>query len=267
MSEYLIQEDTMKFIADATRQKAGITDEMTPERIIDELYLLETDTDTGAPATGVTFYDYDGTVLYSYTVREARALTALPNGPSHDGLPFAGWTHTLDEVNSTMKCLDVGAMYTPTTTKLTLNVTTAKTITVYFSQTVSRGVSIHWNDFSNHTVEGTGARSLSYYYDVGQHTIEFEVTNGYLYLGLQDTEGILHKPTFAGDYGDNLLLTDVVIGANTLFANNFFPFLACENLKTVILRKGLTSIPKQTFSHCTNLKFCVIPNTVKSIYS
>ena len=36
----------------------------------------------------VNFYDYDGTLVASYTLSEAQALTALPNGPTHEGLIF-----------------------------------------------------------------------------------------------------------------------------------------------------------------------------------
>jgi hypothetical protein len=34
----------------------------------------------------VTFYDYDGTLLHSYTVKEAQALTELPELPKQKGL-------------------------------------------------------------------------------------------------------------------------------------------------------------------------------------
>lgn len=59
MAEYLIQDNTLKNLATAIREKAGITDEMTAEDMIKNIYLLETDTDTGAPAYGVTFYDWE----------------------------------------------------------------------------------------------------------------------------------------------------------------------------------------------------------------
>lgn len=34
----------------------------------------------------VKFYDYDGTLLYEYTIAEANALSELPELPTHDGL-------------------------------------------------------------------------------------------------------------------------------------------------------------------------------------
>ena len=46
----------------------------------------------------VNFIDYDGTVLHSYTVAEAAALTALPPLPSHDGLICQGWNWCLANI-------------------------------------------------------------------------------------------------------------------------------------------------------------------------
>ena len=45
------------------------------------------------PATEeyVRFYDYDGTLVASYTLKEAQKLTSLPYGPNHEGLIFQGW--------------------------------------------------------------------------------------------------------------------------------------------------------------------------------
>ena len=46
-------------------------------------------------ANGVNFYDYDGTVLYSYSVSEFANLSAMPANPSHAGLTAQGWNWTL----------------------------------------------------------------------------------------------------------------------------------------------------------------------------
>ena len=43
-----------------------------------------------ATAKAVNFRDYDGTVLYSYTVDEAAAMTELPPLPEHNGLICQG---------------------------------------------------------------------------------------------------------------------------------------------------------------------------------
>ena len=43
---------------------------------------------SAASPKDVNFYDYDGTLVASYSLSEAQSLTALPDGPTHDGLTF-----------------------------------------------------------------------------------------------------------------------------------------------------------------------------------
>ena len=52
--------------------------------------------------TRVNFVDYDGTLIASYTVEEAKNLTALPDFPDHSdiGLVADGWSEELEYVNS-----------------------------------------------------------------------------------------------------------------------------------------------------------------------
>jgi hypothetical protein len=63
------------------------------------------------PIRSVTFIDFDGTVLYSYSVKEYAQLTELPAGPTHwEHLNFIGWTHTLEETQNNREQI-IGAMY------------------------------------------------------------------------------------------------------------------------------------------------------------
>lgn len=66
------------------------------------------------PVRDVNFFDYDGTLLYSYSAEEAATLTALPPNPTHEGLTSQGWNYTLGqmqlEVQVQGQC-DIGQMY------------------------------------------------------------------------------------------------------------------------------------------------------------
>ena len=62
-------------------------------------------------AKDVRFRDYDGTVLHSMSVSEARALTALPELPTHPGLVCQGWNWSLDDLHSLTQEADVGANF------------------------------------------------------------------------------------------------------------------------------------------------------------
>lgn len=63
----------------------------------------------------VMFWDYDGTLIYACTLEEAKAMTKLPDAPSHvaDGLVFDRWNWTLEELHELTAPVDVGAMYVP----------------------------------------------------------------------------------------------------------------------------------------------------------
>lgn len=63
------------------------------------------------PIRSVTFIDFDGTVLYSYSVKEYAQLTELPAGPTHwEHLNFIGWTHTLEETQNNREQI-IGTRY------------------------------------------------------------------------------------------------------------------------------------------------------------
>ena len=62
-------------------------------------------------AKDVRFRDYDGTVLHSMSVSEARALTALPELPTHKGLVCQGWNWSLDDLHSLTQEADIGANF------------------------------------------------------------------------------------------------------------------------------------------------------------
>ena len=58
----------------------------------------------------VNFFDYDGTLLYSYTAAEAGELSALPALPLHSGLTATGWTHTLSQIQHATQKINVGCL-------------------------------------------------------------------------------------------------------------------------------------------------------------
>lgn len=114
---------------------------------------------TPSPAVGkdVSFYDYDGTLLYSYTISEAQSLAQLPAPPQHKGLTFQKWNYSLESVKAATKKLNVGALYITDDgkTRLYINIPAStlvgnppprSSLTVYIQQTVENGVTIDWGD-------------------------------------------------------------------------------------------------------------------------
>lgn len=68
--------------------------------------------DTTPPKeSDINFWDYDGTLLYSWTLAELTTKTELPPLPSHDGLVCQGWNWTLQDIKDAGRELDIGALY------------------------------------------------------------------------------------------------------------------------------------------------------------
>ena len=62
----------------------------------------------------VNFYDYDGTLVATYTAEEFMKLSEMPANPTHEGLVAEGWNWTLEEAKSFVSAhggLDIGQTY------------------------------------------------------------------------------------------------------------------------------------------------------------
>ena len=106
----------MTAVADVIRAKAGTTEPLAwPDGFRAAISGIETGgggtVNPTATAKAVNFRDYDGTILYSYTVDEAAALTELPPLPEHSGLICQGWNWSLDDIKAMGRAVEVGAMY------------------------------------------------------------------------------------------------------------------------------------------------------------
>ena len=110
--------DFLTDIADAIREKKGTTGAINPQDFSSEIASIESGGGggvvTSAPICDVNFYDYDGTILYSYTKEQFLALSAMPELPTREGLICHGWNYRWGEAVSYVTDygkLNVGAMY------------------------------------------------------------------------------------------------------------------------------------------------------------
>ena len=113
MAEYLTNTTDLTKVASAIREKGGTSDSLVyPDGFVTAIQAIQTGggTKPGAPGD-ITFYDYDGTIVTSWTLSELAAKTALPDYPSHDGLTCQGWNWSLADLKTTNRKINVGAMY------------------------------------------------------------------------------------------------------------------------------------------------------------
>lgn len=105
--------DKITAVADAIREKTGKSEKMTLAEMPAEIAGIKTGGGTvkSYEVDDVTFYDFDGTIIYSCSMADAQNLTKLPTPPEHEGLVFQEWNWTLEQIKSSSVGADVGAMY------------------------------------------------------------------------------------------------------------------------------------------------------------
>ena len=266
-------------IAAAIREKAGVTALYKPAEMAAAIRAIQTGGGSGGAPTGsvglkdVNFYDYDGNLVASYTLDEAQALTALPDGPAHDGLVFQGWNWPLESVNALTKPMNVGAMYITDDGKTRLHIRIAAegrmNVPLYISQTVANGVTIDWGDGSaTETLAGTGNVNTTHTYaSIGDYVITLDPVNGCT-LGLGSGSSsycVLGSTSDNGKVYCNLLQA-VNIGKNVTSIGNS-AFQACYSLASITIPKSVTIIRTKAFSYCFSLASITIPASVTSISS
>lgn len=272
MSDILtVQETSLTTIADSIRKKTGKKDKLTfPTGFVSEIDSIQTGGGS-APAEeikekDVNFFDYDGTLIASYTEAEAKALTALPTPPAHSGLVFQGWNYTLEEVKANADAADIGALYTTDdgATRLEIEVVERRDIRVRFSQTKASGVLIDWGDGKSERSSGIVGQTyaLHNYEEPGKYTItltiddDCNVTLGsyssYLIcinsLGSNAAQNVLRKLYI----GDRVVKID-----KSAFKNHYA-------LNSVSMNQGITALADECFKY-SSIEFMTIPSGVEAI--
>jgi hypothetical protein len=219
-----------------------------------------------APRKDVNFIDYDGTVLYSYTVAEAAALTELPDLPTHDGLICQGWNWSLEDIQAMGRAVDVGAMYITDDGKTRLYIhiedVVRSNVPLYIYQSVSNGVTIDWGDGSpTETLDGEGYVNTAHQYSAaGDYVITLDPADEcnirFGYIGEDSDTCLLGS-------AKNMLLS-VLVGKNVTDTGSY-AFEECFSLSSVTIPTSTTYISTKTFTGCCSLSSIVIPDEVSSI--
>ena len=275
-----VNDTSLASVADAIRAKGGTSDALVfPDGFVSAISAIQTGGGGGgttAPSAkwnDVTFIDYDGTVLYSYSLTEAQALAELPALPTHDGLVCQGWNLTLDAIKALNRPVTVGAMYITDdgATRLHIRIATVGRMTVplYIGQTVANGVSIDWGDGSAaETLAGTGNVNTSHTYaEPGDYVISLMPEDGCTLSFGKNSSGycVMGK---TGGYGTAYcnMLQDVSIGKNVKYIVKY-AFNRCYSLASITIPGSVTSISDSAFDSCYSLASITIADGVTSIGS
>ena len=302
MAKIFIEESTLSNIGKSIRAKTGRTSKISPLNMPAEIASIQTgDGSSSSPvlSNDATFYDYDGTVVASYSLEEVQALTSLPDGPTHDGLTFQGWNWSLEDIKTMYRAVNVGAIYTTNDGKTHIYITLGEGRTSPLLGCCPNGtVIVDWGDGTTpDTLTGTSTSVIQYtpthnYTSPGNYVISLTVdgTCGFLggstsndyccllkYSTTADKRNICyHNAITKIEFGDGVTsigqmafshcfsLTNITI-PDSVTSIGGSAFSNCYSLANIIIPDSVTSIVMYAFSNCYSLKSIIIPDGVTSI--
>lgn len=294
MSEYLVNDSDLTAVASAIRTKGGTGASLTfPSGFVSAIDAIPTGGGSVIEEKDVNFYDYDGTLLYSYSAVEAAALTEMPSNPSHEGFTAQGWNYTLQDMKSQVAACgacDIGAHYITSDEKTYIDVELIEgRLQPYISMGVNGTVNINWGDGQpDSVVSGTNLNitlpTRHIYPSAGKYTIILTVASGEFKFNEISNDrcffnGNSSVSEFNTDYGSMvkairigkscilgaafkycLYLKTINIPSNMSITNN--PFEYCRSLVYVTIPRGTTTLYTNFTANAQSLKTVSIPNTV-----
>ena len=261
-------------IADRIRMKNGSTDKYKVPEMPDAISAIPSGGGdiNPVPRKDVNFYDYDGTLLHSYTVEEAQALTALPDLPSHNGLICQGWNWTLEQIKSENSKVNVGAMYTTDDgkTRIYIHLENGRT-SPKLSLGVNGTVGIDWGDGTTSELTGTNKRTRVFtdshnYASAGDYVITLTVSGEMSFLG-PPYYAFICADNSSGDI--NKVYSNAVqrieIGDSGSVEIGSYAFYHCTSLSNITIPASVLDIGRIAFAHCYSLSGITIPTSVNLI--
>ena len=217
----------------------------------------------------VNFYDYDGTLVYSYTKKEFGLMTALPANPMHEGLIGQGWNWQFANAKAYVQkygVCEIGAMFITddgkTRAVIDIGETERLTATLQFTQSASNVVTVDWGDGTpTETAEEIQASLNHTYAQAGRYTITLEVAEGANYqIGNSGT----YTGGFIGmgkHYSGRSILKELYVGANVTTVSGYGLWHQ-TNLELLTLPLAINTIATRGLEALIHLKALVIPSGV-----
>ena len=222
----------------------------------------------------INFYDYDGTLLYAWTLAELAGKTELPPLPSHEGLICQGWNWTLSDLKATNRMMNVGAMYITDdgTTRIYIHLEEGRTSPV-LGVCPNGTVSVDWGDGTEpDTLTGTSTTTVQWtprhnYAAAGDYVIRLTVNGSIGILGYSNIPYLLRYT--AGTDGRNAAYANAIqkveIGSGVEILRN--AFAALRSLATITIPASAKSFGAVSFYLCSGIKAIVVPTHVTSVDS
>lgn len=233
------------------------------------------DRDAQPKELDINFWDYDGTLLYSWTLEELAAKTGLPPLPSHDGLICQGWNWTLADIKAEGHAVDVGAMYITDDGKTRIYIHLEEGRTSPMLGCCPNGtVTVDWGDGTTpDTLTGTSVTAVKWtpnhaYAASGDYVITLTADGTFGFYGARATNensGLLRFASGADArnavYQSAVEKIELGSGISALGGNCFKQLSA---LKAIAIPSAVSSLSDSVFYMCRSLSIAIIPSAATS---
>ena len=279
MAELLTNTTDLTKVAAAIREKGGTSDPLVyPDGFVTAIGNIQTGGSAAGTPGDITFYDYDGTIVTSWTLEELATKTALPDYPSHEGLICQGWNWSLADLKTTNRKMNVGAMYITDDGKTRVYIRLEEGRTSPMLGVCPNGtVTVDWGDGTTpDTLTGTSTSTVKWtpnhaYAASGDYVIKLTVDGTMGFYGSSSSNqysAILRYSS--GSDGRNIVYQNSVqkieIGSSVTSISNY-AFYTCYSLASITIPDGVTSVRNYAFYYCRSLASITIPDGVTSIGS
>lgn len=254
-------------IASAIREKKGSSEPINAKDFSNEIRSIQ----SGAvelERNDVNFYDYDGTLLFAYTLAETQALTELPTPKGHEGLVFQGWNWDYEDVIALDYPMDIGAMYITDDgkTRFYLEVEDEEGVDIElgFTQTAN-DVIVDFGDGSPTQSSADAKAIIPHHYAKGSYVLKMwsQGKKKYTFEQSDATRNIFGGIADAS----SMILKKIEFGENTRVSS--YAFRRCTNLETISVFREINDSFGWTssFEYCLRLKHLNIPKGSQYLYT
>ena len=251
---------------------ANGTNTITPDKGYDGLSSVDVTVDVasggggGGDIGGISFIDYDGTIVETWALSDLASKTELPTTPTHDRLVFQQWNWTLEDIKTANVEMAVGALYTTASglTEFHIRVTKTSGLAITCNMVGNK----NWGDgtedaLTSHTYANYG----DYIITCDGNTIITKVMGDT--AAVQQTLLRISIPNSVTGIGDNAFNSCSALQSisipNSVTGIGAYAFNNCSALQSISIPNSVTIIRAHAFNSCYALQSISIPNSVTGI--